>query len=124
MNATTPDLVSKTIQFAKEKNIRLVVKNTGHDILGRSTGYGSLSVWIHHLRAGIEFHDSYDGGNCSASDWRGAAFTVGGGYTWEDVYPLAAARNLVVVGGGTPVRCIEANFSYGTYSPFNFKPQE
>ncbi|KAL8818848.1 MAG: hypothetical protein Q9191_007852, partial [Dirinaria sp. TL-2023a] len=99
VNATTPDLVSKTIRFAGEKNVRLVVKNTGHDILGRSTGYGSLSVWIRYLRAGIDFHDSYDGDGCSASDWRGAAFTVKGGYTWDDVYPLAAARNLIVVGG-------------------------
>lgn len=35
VNATEPDDVSKGILFAKSKNIRLVVRNTGHDILGR-----------------------------------------------------------------------------------------
>ena len=35
--------------------------------------------------------------------WHGSAFTIGGGYTWEDVYPQAFSRNLIVVGGGTPV---------------------
>ena len=29
---------------------------------------------------------------------------IGGGYTWEDVYSEAASRNVIVVGGGTPVR--------------------
>lgn len=28
---------------------------------------------------------------------------IGGGYTWEDVYSEAASRNVIVVGGGTPV---------------------
>lgn len=35
VNATTAEHVSATVKFAKEKNVRLVVKNTGHDILGR-----------------------------------------------------------------------------------------
>lgn len=29
---------------------------------------------------------------------------IGGGYTWEDIYSEAASRNVIVVGGGTPVR--------------------
>jgi hypothetical protein len=71
----------------------------------RSTGYGSLQVWIRYLRRGITFKQRYEPtGRCSKSGWTGSSFTIGGGYTWEDVYPLAAANNVVVVGGGTPVR--------------------
>lgn len=29
---------------------------------------------------------------------------IGGGYTWEDIYIEAANRNMIAVGGGTPVR--------------------
>lgn len=36
VNATTPEDVAKGICFAKKHGIRLVVRNTGHDILGRS----------------------------------------------------------------------------------------
>lgn len=36
VNATEPEDVAKGIVFAKKHNIRLVVRNTGHDILGRS----------------------------------------------------------------------------------------
>ena len=71
----------------------------------RSTGFGSLQVWIRYLRNGITFQQEYQPpGQCAGSGWTGSAFTIGGGYTWEDVYPEAAARNVVVVGGGTPVR--------------------
>lgn len=35
VNATEPRDVAKGILFAKKHNIRLVVRNTGHDIIGR-----------------------------------------------------------------------------------------
>lgn len=35
VNATKADHVAVGIHFAKENNVRLVVKNTGHDIVGR-----------------------------------------------------------------------------------------
>lgn len=41
---------------------------------------------------------------------------IGGGYTWEDVYSEAASRNVIVVGGGTPV-CQRSLLPIGFY-PF------
>ena len=38
--------VQQAIAFAASEDIRLVIRNTGHDYLGRSTGAGSLAVWI------------------------------------------------------------------------------
>lgn len=35
VNVTTEEDIVKTIQFAKDNNIRLVIKSTGHDILKR-----------------------------------------------------------------------------------------
>jgi len=46
------------VNFAKKKNLRLVVKNTGHDYLGRSTGKGSFLLWTHHLKD-KEYHASF-----------------------------------------------------------------
>ena len=40
----------ETIRFASKQNIRLVIKNTGHDFLGRSTGPSSLSLWTTSMR--------------------------------------------------------------------------
>ena len=42
VNATLPEHVQATIQFASKYNLRLVIKTTGHDYLGRSTANGSF----------------------------------------------------------------------------------
>lgn len=94
-------MVAAAVNFAREKNVRLVIKDTGHDILGRSDGYGSLEVWIKYLRTGVNFTNEFKSG-CEATNWTGAAISVGGGYTFDDVYPIAEANDVVVVGGGTP----------------------
>ena len=63
-----------------------------------------MQVWIRYLRTGIAFQETYQPSRaCSKSTWKGSAFVIGGGYTWEDVYSEAASMNVVVVGGGTPV---------------------
>ncbi len=70
----------------------------------RSTGYGSLQVWIRHLRQGITFQKQYVASdNCNKSGWVGSAFKVAGGYVWGEVYAEATKNNVVVVGGGDPV---------------------
>src|SRR5271154_5816804 len=43
------DDIAETIKFACAKHLRLIVKNTGHDYLGRSTGRGALSIWTHKM---------------------------------------------------------------------------
>lgn len=72
----------------------------------RSEGYGGLQIWLKYIKKGIKYQESHTASDkCTKSDWTGAAFTVAGGYLWEDVYPEAFKRNLTVVGGGDPV-CI------------------
>jgi FAD/FMN-containing dehydrogenase len=119
VDATTPAQVAAAVSFARENNIRLVVRNTGHDILGRSTGYGSLQVWIRHLRQGIAFQETYAAPDkCTKSSWTGSAFSIAGGYVWEDVHVEAAAKNVIVVGGGDPsVGCIGGWAQGGGHSP-------
>ncbi|TKX25952.1 FAD-binding domain-containing protein 8 [Elsinoe australis] len=50
--------VSEGVKFAKKFNLRLSVKNTGHDFLGRNLGLGSLSIWTYGLQ-GIEVLDNW-----------------------------------------------------------------
>lgn len=119
VNATHADHVAAGVVFARRHNIRLVVRDTGHDFLGRSAGSGSLQVWIRHLRTGIVFHDRLAR---PGSSWNGSAVTIGGGYEWADVYGGAAARNLVVVGGVSPtVGCIGGWMQGGGHGPASHK---
>ncbi|KAH7303071.1 hypothetical protein B0I35DRAFT_415412 [Stachybotrys elegans] len=71
INVTSAADAIAGVKFARTHRIRLVVKNTGHDYLGRSTGQGALSLWTHNLQdsALIENHTS--------STWNGAALRLG-----------------------------------------------
>ncbi|KAL8829070.1 MAG: hypothetical protein Q9170_006324, partial [Blastenia crenularia] len=119
VNATSIGDVVAGVRFAGRHNVRLVVRDTGHDLLRRSTGYGSLQVWIRYLRDGIVFQERYEStGGCAKSKWRGSAFAIRGGYTWSDVLGDAARRGVIVVGGGTPsVGCIGGWMQGGGHGP-------
>ncbi|KAF2181436.1 isoamyl alcohol oxidase [Zopfia rhizophila CBS 207.26] len=92
VNATGPEDYASSIQFAHRRNIRLVIRNTGHDYLGRSTGANALSIWTHHLK-NITFL------NYTSPQYQGPAVKILAGVQVEDVYAAADAKDMVVVGG-------------------------
>ncbi|KAI0388916.1 FAD binding domain protein [Xylariaceae sp. FL0594] len=92
VNATDATDFAKTIAFAHSRNIRLVIRNTGHDYLGKSTGPHSLSIWTHHLKntSYIQYKSSY---------YKGPAIRLGAGIQVEEAYVAARAYSSLVVGG-------------------------
>lgn len=46
VNATCSEDVKMGVDFARENNVRLVVKASGHDYLGRFENYFSSSVCV------------------------------------------------------------------------------
>lgn len=101
VNATSLEQINSTMIFAQENNIRLVVTSTGHDLLGRSDGFGSLEVWLRYFRNKLEFQEIYSSVNgCQRSNWTGSAILIDGAYQWKNVYAFAKTNNVIVVGGG------------------------
>ncbi|KAK3303640.1 uncharacterized protein B0T15DRAFT_569148 [Chaetomium strumarium] len=101
VNATTRKDVALTLKFAKHNNIRLVT-STGHDLLGRSDGYGGLEVWLRHFRNGINFQKTFKSARqCTKSGWKGSALHIDGAWQWRDVYKVAKANNVIAVGHGS-----------------------
>ncbi|KAK0724240.1 hypothetical protein B0H67DRAFT_597969 [Lasiosphaeris hirsuta] len=94
VNATTVMHVQAAVNFARNKNIRLVIKNTGHDFGGRSVGAGSLSVWTHHLRS-FEYLPRFN-----RASYSGPAAHYGSGLeTWE-LFNYMFRYNITVVAAG------------------------
>ncbi|KAJ7869713.1 FAD binding domain-containing protein [Mycena olivaceomarginata] len=91
VNATTVKHVQLGVNFARNKEIRLVVKNTGHDFAGRSVGAGALSVWLHNLQ-GQKFIPDFSGSN-----YRGPAARIAGGTQGWQVYNFMADNNISIV---------------------------
>ncbi|KAI1272223.1 hypothetical protein F5Y07DRAFT_308514 [Xylaria sp. FL0933] len=97
INVSTVSHVQAGIKFAQEKNIRLAIKNTGHDLLGKSSGRGALSLWTHHLNS-IDFIDRYRG----SSGYDGPAARLGAGVLTSDALTAASSRGYRIVAGTCP----------------------
>ncbi|KAI0198968.1 hypothetical protein F4808DRAFT_472104 [Astrocystis sublimbata] len=95
VNVSSASDVQTAVKFAKKKNIRVSVKNTGHDYLGRSTGKGSLALWTHNLKD-ISFS------NYTSAHYNGPAVKLGAGVQAFEVYESASRHGLRVTGGYCP----------------------
>lgn len=85
--------IQLALNFARNLNLRLVVHNTGHDFLGKSTGAGALSVWTHNLK-NINFIPRY-----KSKTYCGAALRLGAGVEVGELYAAANKYGVTAVGG-------------------------
>lgn len=97
LNALNARDIQLAVNFARNHNIRLVVKNTGHDFSGKSSGAGSLSVRTYAMKS-VEFIKKYN-----KDGWNGAALKVGAGIQGLEIYEAAHKYGVVVVGGEAEV---------------------
>ncbi|KAJ5759085.1 hypothetical protein N7520_006241 [Penicillium odoratum] len=106
VNVTSPSQISSALKFATEHNIRVIIRNTGHDYNGKSTGAGALAIWTHHLKD-LEIHDYKD------THYTGKAITMGAGIQGFEAYEIADANDLQVVGGECPTVGLAGGYSQG-----------
>jgi len=97
--AKAKEHIKAGIDFARKKNLRLIVRNTGHDFIGRSTGWGSLIINTHSFQ-NVEFLDKYKG----PGDYSGSAVKIGAGVQGAALMAKCAEKKLAVVVGECPVR--------------------
>ncbi|KAJ7081459.1 FAD-binding domain-containing protein [Mycena crocata] len=105
IDVQTADDVIAGINVAKKTGVQLIVKNTGHDYIGRSSAPKSLALWMKHLTS-QKFSNNFVPEGCKASAGRTMTNGVTNVYVWLDVaYPVANqntdadANNATVVGG-------------------------
>ncbi|UKZ80169.1 hypothetical protein TrVFT333_007926 [Trichoderma virens FT-333] len=111
--STTADIVA-AVQFAKENNIRLIVRNTGHDLLGRSTGADSLAIWTYHLKTTevLRYSSPY---------YTGPAVKAGAGVSGAQMLETADSHGLVAVTGECPTVGTVGGYSQGVASRFSLR---
>lgn len=63
VEAHSADDISKTLDFVREHDIRVSIKNTGHDYFGRSNAANSLAIWTHNMKSAI-FHKTFQPQGC------------------------------------------------------------
>lgn len=107
VNASKPEHVQASINFARETNVRLIVKGTGHDFRGRTVAPNSLSIWTRYLK-GLIYHESYQ--TCqpfSPNDpnaYNGPAVTAAAGENLGAAFALANQYgSMIIVGSSASV---------------------
>ncbi|PVI06075.1 FAD/FMN-containing isoamyl alcohol oxidase-like protein MreA [Periconia macrospinosa] len=95
VNATTVKHIQLAVNFARNNNIRVTIKNTGHDFIGRNTGGGALQVWVHHLKA-FEYLPSIN-----ISGYEGSAARVGAALEQYDLLNYMYANNITLLCPGS-----------------------
>ncbi|KAK2604071.1 hypothetical protein N8I77_007030 [Diaporthe amygdali] len=106
IKVTDAESVIAGVKFARDRNIRLTVKNTGHDFLGRSMGKGSLGLWTHNLKDTSFFQ-------YKSAAYTGPAARVGAGIEVAELYAAAAAQGYRAVAGSCPSVGAVGGFTQG-----------
>ncbi|KAL4890020.1 FAD-binding domain-containing protein [Aspergillus ambiguus] len=97
VEVTSVDDVQKSLRFATEHNLRVVIKNTGHDYKGRSSAPDSFALWMHNYQPPIKLETNFTADGCTAP--AGNVVTFGAGQEFQGIYDFAHAHNVRVVGG-------------------------
>jgi FAD/FMN-containing dehydrogenase len=89
--------VAATVDFARERRLRLVVKGGGHSYLGTSSSADSLLVWTRPMRD-IVIHREFVARDCDGPAV--PAVSVGSGALWMQTYDEVTTRGQRYVQGG------------------------
>jgi len=111
--AEKPEDIAAAVHFARKNRVRLVVKGTGHDYLGRSCAPDSLLVWTHRMRK-VTVHDKFLALGAPAGTSPQQAITVEAGVRWLEAYEAATQAGRYVQGGGCTSVGACGGFTFGS----------
>jgi FAD/FMN-containing dehydrogenase len=110
--------VVAVVNFARERNLRLVIKGGGHSYLGTSNAPDSLLIWTRAMNR-IELHDAFVAQGCDGTLPQ-PAVSVEAGAIWTHVYDAVTTRaGRYVQGGGCTtvgVAGLVQSGGFGTFS--------
>jgi hypothetical protein len=91
--------VAVGVNFARENNLRLVVKDGGHSYLGTSNAPDSLLIWTRAMDQ-VTLHDAFIGNGCEGRTTPVPAASAEAGAAWMDLYNAVTMQGARYVQGG------------------------
>lgn len=117
--ARKADHIAAAVNFARENNLRLVVKGGGHSYQGTSNAPDSLLIWTHHMRDVTVQHDFVPKG-CSGTHAPQRAVTLGAGAIWMQAYDAVTTKaGAYVQGGGCTTVGVAGLIQSGGFGSFS-----
>lgn len=109
--------IQSAVRFASAHNLRLVIKNSGHDYLGRSTAPESLQIATFKLNS-IDFSDDFVPQGAAGGKGVGSTVTIGAGAVLFEIYAaLLAEGKIAVLGSSYTVGAAGGYVQGGGHSP-------
>ncbi|KAM0251884.1 hypothetical protein ACHAQJ_007997 [Trichoderma viride] len=103
--------ISAALRFARQHNIRISIKNTGHDFFGRAAVPNSLGIWTHNLN-NMSFHQDFTASNCPSANGRNIG-EMGAGVIAGDAYRFFNLHGMDITGGYEESVGIAGGFGQG-----------
>src|SRR5581483_11191583 len=94
----TADVVAG-VNFARENNLRLVIKGGGHSYYGTSNAPDSLLIWTRAMNT-VTLHDAFVGQGCAGRIAPVPAVSADAGAVWMDLYDAVTNKGGRYVQGG------------------------
>jgi hypothetical protein len=91
--------IAAAVNFARNNNLRLVVKGGGHSYQGTSNAADSLLIWTRHMHD-IAIQDNFVPRGCESKLKPQRAVTVGSGAYWFQAYDAVTTKAGAYVQGG------------------------
>ncbi|KTD14397.1 FAD-dependent oxidoreductase [Legionella israelensis] len=107
----TKDIV-EAVNFARQHRLRIVIKGTGHDYLGRSNARDSLLIWTHKMNQ-VQFDPAFVPKGCTIKS-AVPALRISAGTQWLQAYDEATNKHgRYVQGGGCTTVGAAGGFTQG-----------
>jgi FAD/FMN-containing dehydrogenase len=87
------------VNFARENDLRLVIKGGGHSYQGTSNAPDSLLIWTRHMND-IAMHTAFVPQGCEPTLQPQPAVTLGAGTLWMQAYDAVTTKSGKYVQGG------------------------
>ncbi len=111
--------VAATINFARSKNLRLVVKGGGHSYLGTSNAADSLLLWTRAMNT-VTLHEAFVPSGCAGKQAAVPAVSAGAGAMWIDLYSaVTTVAGRYVQGGGCTTVGVAGLVQSGGFGSFS-----
>ena len=91
--------IAEAVNFARENDLRLVVKGGGHSYQGTSNAPDSLLIWTRHMND-IAMHTEFVPQGCEHTLQPQPAVTLGAGTIWMQAYDAVTTKGGKYVQGG------------------------
>jgi hypothetical protein len=111
--------VAEAVNFARDRQLRLVVKGGGHSYQGTSNAPDSLLIWTRPMRD-IAMHDAFIAQGCEDRQTPQPAVTVCAGAIWMHVYDAVTTHgDRYVQGGGCATVGVAGLVQSGGFGSFS-----